>query len=86
MARYSVVEQSYRDMLDEMVNAGDFGNYSSADILESVDETAYRCGLVDYSDAFPCVECGREFSVDDYEESDGICPDCSEAAKDEDDL
>jgi hypothetical protein len=83
--RYSVVEQVYRDMLDDLDGGELFANYSNAEILQSVDETAYRCGLVDYSDAFPCVECGREFSVDDYEDSDGVCPDCSTEDEDEQD-
>lgn len=83
MSRRSVVEEAWRDSLDEMEPGELFSNYSNAHILEEVDPVAYRCGLNDWADSFPCVECGEEFSVDDPRNSDGLCDECMAFAEDE---
>jgi len=76
----SIVKDAYDEFLDELhdENPGTFGGYSGAMIMRKIDPVAYRCGLNDYSDSFPCVECGNEFSVDDPEESNGMCDECTE--------
>lgn len=42
-------EDEYRDMLDETIEPF-MGQYNAAQVLEEVDPTAYRCGLIDYVD------------------------------------
>ena len=78
----SIVQDAYDEFLNEMHddNPGTlFVNYAGSMIMKEIDIIAYRCGLKDYSDSFPCVECGHEFSVEDPEESDGVCEECVEA-------
>ena len=75
----SIVKDAYDEFLDELhdENPGTFGGYSGAMIMREIDPVAYRCGLNDYSNSFPCVECGNEFCVDDPEESNGMCDECT---------
>ena len=48
-------EESYDDMLDDCYDlscvGGPFANMSASHVLESVDPTAYRCGVIDYADS-----------------------------------
>jgi hypothetical protein len=82
MSKRSVVEEQWREMLDELDSEELFSNYSNAHILEEVDPVAYRCGLNDWANSFMCVECGDEFCVDDPWNSDGLCEECSAEEED----
>jgi hypothetical protein len=67
-------EQQYREMLDEMPIGDVLANYSTAQALESVDETAYRCGMNDFQAT--CERCGDETWNDDGEDGAVYCEDC----------
>ena len=76
-----LVQDAYNDYLDELHESDPgtlFVNYAGSRIMEEIDPVAYRCGLNDYSDRFPCTECYQEFCVDDPWNSDGVCPECEE--------
>jgi hypothetical protein len=81
----SVVEDAYDEHLDSLHEDDPgtlFANYSGSHLMKEADPTAYRCGLNDWSDSFPCVECGDEFSVDDPWNSNGVCEGCSNKCED----
>ena len=75
----SVVQDAFNEYLDEIHEQDPgtlFGGYLGSRILREVDETAYRCGLNDWSNDFPCIECGAEFCVDDPWNDSGRCEEC----------
>ncbi|MFA5149070.1 MAG: hypothetical protein WC491_08115 [Candidatus Omnitrophota bacterium] len=72
------LEEMYREDLDEVGKQG-IENYGY--LLEQGDPTAYRCGLVDYMDAYTeCTRCGCYFDRDDDPE---LCADCIDDDDDE---
>lgn len=74
----------YLDSLHEDDPGALFANYSGSRIMQEVDRVAYRCGLNDWSNDYPCQECGVEFCVDDPWNEDGVCPGCEENEEEED--
>ena len=73
----------YDDALNESgpVTIGSL-EYSPAEVLKSVDPTAYRVGMSDYVSALEWDEWseGHEWIVDEDEDEDGPeCEDCAEA-------
>lgn len=78
-------EDSYCEMLDELwpVKIGSL-EYSASMVLKSVDETAYRCWLIDYADSqddeWICDECGDTY--DNELEAEECCrKECDECWK-----
>ena len=72
-----ISERQYMDILDEAYGEVEICGmkYSSGYALKQLDETAFRCGKVDYEDTldrkWECGECGQEF--DDEDEANQCC-------------
>lgn len=73
---YEDVAEQYRELLDEIYPEIKFGDltYSPSRVLESVDPTAFRQGVLDYTDTL---------EEDDEPESTedrfgAYCPDCND--------
>lgn len=77
-------EDSYTELLDEEGEVEVAGmSFRRSDILYNLDPTAYRCGLIDYTDTFEKEEDAKyqqlveehEILSDEYEDLEEACKD-----------
>lgn len=80
----STPKEQYDTMLDELP-AEDrmrlINHVPFARVLEEFDQTAYDCGLSDFTAV--CDNCGNNFCPDDYDEP-AICGECKAENQDDD--